>query len=361
MEIVGIIAAVAGIVGAAAAVIAVLPHSGKPQSPPVASDASSLTLEEIVVHNGPAEVTTAGEAARLAGGRQTLASSPTIDLTVLNRGTRRALVTGVRIRILDSAKLPVCYSQGGGPVPVSARYTITLPADPLPSQATIHRALHQQIPADDVDRFIFRFGARDVDQDADQLFALHVQLTVSGGGTIDAGRFVLALAGAFSPTGGAFPIGDAMPPGPQRDAWLALAPSWCYRQNLEAAQRLLGAPGRRSNEMAAIGPITPMAMWLRDRDATPPRAAATKLLDSDSNSDIRLALFAAEKTGDRAFVNRIHTAAASRLVEIGKAALDDGWLDGAIDAAQASLQIRETPEARTLLAQGRTRQKNQRH
>ena len=352
LEIVGV---AAGVVGAVAAVIAVVPYVTGHEAPAPPTDAAALSLAEVVVHNGPAAYTSGDDAASLAGGRQTLASSPAIDLTVINRGTRLALVTGVRIEILDSAELPVCFSQGGGPVPVSAHYTILLPAHPPSSQKVVRRALHQQIPANDVDRFIFRFGSRDVDQDEDQLFALRVRLTVSGGTSIDAGRFVLALPGSFVASAEEFPIVDLTSPS-ERAAWLALEPTWCYRRNLESAARVLAAPGRRSQQMAALGPVTALPAWLRDRTATPARKAAAELLSHAETADgALLAVYAAGKTGDSAFVQQTRTAAARRLIDLAKGALDTGWVAGAVDDAQASLQLRESSEARAVLAQARAR------
>jgi hypothetical protein len=279
-------------------------------------------------------------------------------LTVLNRGTRLALVTGIRVRILDSAALPVCYTQGGGPVAVSARYTIRLPSDPLRAERLIHRPLHQQIPADDVDRFVFRFAPLDMDQDKDQLFAIHLELTISGGKSIDVGRFVIGMPGAPAAVSTTFPVGADLSSQAWGDGPLALAPTWCFRHNLEATKRLLGAAGRRSPELSAIGPVTPASSWVRNRDATPPRAAALALVAPRNGADeMVLAAYAASKTGDAAFVKQIRAEAARHLLDMAKSALDDGWRGGAISNVRASLALEETPEARTVLAQALARKR----
>lgn len=356
--------AVAGLavaaIGSAAGVVAVLPHGEKASSATVktasGAPASALTIEEAVVHNTQAQYTSVGDDTPEDVGRQTPSSSPSIDVTVLNNGRRRVLVTGARFEILDWAELPICYTQGGGPVPLGARYTIPIPADPpTRSQRTFERALHRQVPAGDVDRFLFRFAPASRTLDVQQLVILRLKLQISGGGTLDAGKFLISLPDTLD--GSRFPVVDDLTRD-ERDGWLGLAPTWCFEQNLVAARRILASDARRSQEMQAVGPFTPAPSWVRDHDRTPARAAASKLVDQGyAPPDFRLAIYAAQQTGDPAFVARITDAAAQRMLEAAKKSLDLGEPQAAAENARASLAARDTPEGRAVLMQAQSREK----
>lgn len=354
-EMVGLVFTAVGTIAAVVGTIIALWPGSDGHAP--APGASALTVEEAVVHNGAARY-----AMDESKDRQTLASSPGIDVTVLNRGTRRALVTGARVEILDWAELPVCYTEPhtGGQIPYSARSTIHLPTNPpRPGRRTIERPLHQQIAAGDVDRFLLRFALDDRTFDVDQLVVLRLRLSVDGGGTLDAGKFLVSLPEVMGTYVERFPLDDQLA-GVRRKRWTGLSATWCYRHNLEVAKRLLGSDAERSQEMEAVGPLTPAAGWVRDRDRTPARQAVDELLRGYDPAGLRLAIYAAQQTGDRALVERTTVAAAQRMLHIAELHLDNGALAVATASARASLALRDTPRAQALLARAMARQRDDR-
>jgi hypothetical protein len=73
-----------------------------------------------------------------------------LDVTVHNLGRRRAVLTGVRMKIRDFLYLPECYT--AGTVEPSKPYPLTLPDNPT-SGAVMTIPLHEEVGADQVDRF----------------------------------------------------------------------------------------------------------------------------------------------------------------------------------------------------------------
>jgi hypothetical protein len=73
-----------------------------------------------------------------------------LDVTVHNLGRRRAVLTGVRMTMRDFLYLPDCYT--AGTVEPSRPYPVTLPDNP-PSGAVMTIPLHEEVGADQVDRF----------------------------------------------------------------------------------------------------------------------------------------------------------------------------------------------------------------
>jgi hypothetical protein len=74
-----------------------------------------------------------------------------LDITVHNLGDRLAVLTGVKLKILDFAYLRTCYTQGE--VGASKPYPVTLPDRPT-ADATVTIPLHEEVGRDEVDRFV---------------------------------------------------------------------------------------------------------------------------------------------------------------------------------------------------------------
>src|SRR5262249_34894652 len=111
VEIAGVLT---GIVLAVAAVVALTRDDGGAPAkrwPP----AGHVELDQALIRNGPAIYRTVG-----TEGVQTRASTPTLDLTLINHGSQRVLLLGARITILAYASFPICFSQGGGGGPLPA-------------------------------------------------------------------------------------------------------------------------------------------------------------------------------------------------------------------------------------------------
>lgn len=77
----------------------------------------------------------------------------TLDVTVHNLGNRLAVLTGIRLKILDFAYIRDCYTQGE--VDASKPYPVSLPDNP--SEGTVLTVpLHEEVGHDQVDRFVVR-------------------------------------------------------------------------------------------------------------------------------------------------------------------------------------------------------------
>jgi hypothetical protein len=342
------ILAVLGLVIAAAGLFAKGQVFGGDDAP---AHAPKLTLEEVVVRNGPSGFDTVG-----LHGEQTFASTPTVDLTVLNRGDARALVTGAEIHVLASTELPVCYSQGGGDVPASAPETIVLPFKPGAGEDVVFHDLHQQAGPDQADRFVFRFRPDPAGFGEDQLYALRVVLRVSGGASIDAGSFVLALPSMLDRWGDVLPEDQTFLEQAARQVAPAkrTAITWCYRRNVAEVRRLTAMAGRRSPEVASLSRVVPAANWPAFASPVGPRDAALEIIDDDV-SLIPEAVFAAQRTHDPAFVAEIRARGVQALLDDARKDLDDGQPELAVRRAQGAQQLGHTPEADDVLATARRR------
>ena len=350
-----VLGAVFGGIAALAAVAAFVPIGWLEGSD--ASDSSSrsegrLEVEQVVVRNGWPDYR---EDDAEAGGVQTLASAPTVALTLLNEGNHRVLLTEARVEIEDYASFHICYSQGGGPVPVSGRYAIRLPTAPLPSERTVQTSLQppQQLGPDEAARIELRFGT-DGGMDADHLYALRVKLRTSDDGEeIDVGRFVLAFPGVF-PGFGDLPAGfDTFSQKSIPDEKL-LGISWCYRRHIADLRRLLAHPGAGSPELAELRDVRPAAWWEERQIRMPAQLAAPQLLRA---GDPVLAVYAAKESGDAALVDRTRAAAADALVEQARDyAKADAWSLAVVPLKEA-LRIAPSDEAEELLAEA-TREAN---
>ncbi len=130
---------------------------------------------------------------------------PELTLPLRNKGTSRAILTDVEVKILDFFYAPACSY--GGDIPVSGKYDFRLPDKPA-AGATLHKTLHQQIDPDGADRFILRLEAPPVREgnlsgpDSLAIFLYRVQVTLKqddGRPAIDLGAFVIEGRNALWP------------------------------------------------------------------------------------------------------------------------------------------------------------------
>jgi hypothetical protein len=306
---------------------------------------SDLVIEHIAVLNGPAVYSDEGVA-----GRQTKASTPAIDVALANRGDRQGRLNEARIRILDYADLPNCFTQGGGPTPLST-YGVQLPSAPLPEERRFAIALRNHVDGDSADHLQLAFAPPRDDSGVEYLYRLRIALTVDSDKTLEVGTFLLALPGALSRYGAALPEDPTgfEPTAYNRQGVLALGPTWCFRRNLAAVRRLIRATGERADRVAALSSVRPSTGWLTNRDDAPPREAAVRLLEGTAAHDPLSAVFAASQTGDADFMSRIKREAADRLTRQAEADLKDDYPEGAALRARNALSLVEAGAARRIL------------
>lgn len=276
-----------------------------------------VELTRVVVGNGVATYNSFGYSTE-----QTPASTPQIDLTVHNRRADTVMLEKAIVRVEDSARFPQCIPpQGGGPVPVS-RYHVELPLPPTPHGLVEDYSILDRVPPGEDDRPLLLFGARRISTEEGLLYALRIHILTDHGERIDAGRFVLAVPAALQRYGLEFPEDAHM----LRDQAPMIFPkerlgiTWCFRRNLAALERLLGHPGRRSEDVTALAHMQLARDWPSYADPRPPRAAAEALLHTMREGP-ELAAFAASRTGDRRFAAQIRARSAALLLKQAEAEL----------------------------------------
>ncbi|HXR60046.1 MAG TPA: hypothetical protein VN732_01845 [Solirubrobacterales bacterium] len=310
-------------------------------------------VRQVVVFNGR-------ESARVAGGQllQTRASMPHLDLSVLNSGSDPVLLTKALVTVVDSVHLAVCEYGIGDQIPLTWNYAVELPVLPLPSQRTVSRPLHQEVPAGEVDRFklFFRLPPDGLD---DYVYALRVTLLADhGGAPLGAGRVVLGFPDAVAPNELVLPYGPE--PFDVSDADQRLMSTWCARRNMAELRRVLSRPGRRTAPMSDLARMRPAGWWRDFADRRPPKAAARALLRMPfyfTEAPV-LAVFAARQSGDPRFAAGVRRGAAAALLREAERSLRIGYAYAAWDAVVAARQavlFSPSTEARELLAQAESR------
>jgi hypothetical protein len=289
--------------------------------------------------------------------QQTKASMPHLDISVLNPDSDPALLTGAAITVLDSAHLALCEYGIGDAVSVSWKYAVELPVLPLRSETIVARALHQEVPPGEVDRFklFFRVPPSGLDS---YVYALRIALVADDGEEpADAGGVVIGLPDAILPGELVLPFGPR--PFDVTDAEDRLMSTWCARRNLAELRRVLRQPGRRSASMSALAELHPARWWQDFADPRPAKAAARALLRRpDLGEAPVLAMFAAERTDDPSFQSRVRRRAAAAMVEQARhwLRMEDSYAPrSALLAARHAIRILPSPEARKLLAQAEAR------
>lgn len=296
--------------------------------------------------NRPAEMTPGGFL-------QSRATTPQVDLTVRNTGDRAVLLTGARITVEDSAWLPVCIVPGAGPVPIAGRYPLRLPFLPRPGERVVEKTLHDEVPAGGVDRMKIYFQAPRFGEDAN-LYALRIELSTDSGELVDGGRFVLGVPDGPYRNGEILPEDDYLLE--HGDIYGSHAASvWCYRHNLSEMRRVLARPGRRSTEIEGLDRFRPAGAWAGFSSGSAARDAVPELLaDRDHIYAPMVAVYAAERTGDRGLIASTRRQAASQLIQGAEQALSPIGLGPmfALVQAHAALSLTSSAAAEALIARG---------
>jgi hypothetical protein len=289
---------------------------------------------------------------------QSRATAPQVDLTVRNTGKHAVLLTKARIRVEDSAWLPVCIVPGAGPVPIAGRYSLPLPFLPRPGERTVDKTLHDEVPAGGVDRLKIYFQAPKAGED-DSVYALHVELdTDEGRDPIDAGRFVLGVPGPVTRNGELLPEDNyllstgGIDPNPS-------ASVWCFRHNLSELRRVLARPGRRTPETAALSHLRTASYWRRYSSGLPARAAVEALLSDPSIPyGPTVAVYAAGRTGDAKLTEQTRKRAAEILLQRAQRSLGPAgsWPMLAIEEAHSSLNLDPSATAREVLSRAESQE-----
>ena len=287
---------------------------------------------------------------------QTRGSTPQLDITVRNTGKRPTLLTGVKVRIVDSGRLAVCEYHSGDAVAASRKYAVELPVLPLRSENVVVHPLHQEIGAGDVDRFKILFRVPDNGQD-NYVYALSVALVAeSSDKAVGVGRFVLGVPETVNRGGRILPEGPS--PFGVLDDRERLMSTWCARRNLSVLRRLLRQPGKRSSSMAALAEFQPAAWWREFADRRPPQAAVEPLFHESVGEGPILAVFAAEQTGDRQLEMEARRRAAAALVHDADHSLALGypWAAwGAVMDARYAMRFWPSAEAKKMLLRAESR------
>jgi hypothetical protein len=285
---------------------------------------------------------------------------PTVEIALLNRGSRRVLVTEAQISIVSYAELNACVGVAAeGPLRVSAAYDVAMPVRPLPRERALRVPVDQQIGPDGADRFGLTFAAREPSEEREDLYAIDVRLqTTDSPNVVDVGRSVIAVPGALGPRSRAgvyLPFDDQTLTG-FASPKLALDATWCYRQNLASATKVLGTRGSRSRELSETNYLTPAPGWARLRDRTPPRPAAMQLAGYPA-----LAVFAASQTRDRSLIATIRARSAHSLLTNARTELSQSaqptsaQIAEAIENLKASIEAQDSSDAQSLLADAQSR------
>jgi hypothetical protein len=310
----------------------------------LSKETGAVEVRQVIVANGLVG-TKVGDDGRLL---QTKASTPQLDISVLNSSADSVRLTEARITIVDSVYLPICEYGIGDVTPVSWRYAVELPALPLRSERVISRPLHQEIPPGEVDRFklLFRAPASGLD---DFAYALRIALvTDDRSAPVDAGAVVIGLPDAVLPGELVLPYGPRPFDGDRKKRLMS---TWCARRNMTELRRVLQRPGRRSSSMSTLAELRPANWWQDFADRRPPKAAARALLmEPDFSEEPVLAVFAAERTGDPAFEAWVRERAAAELtLQIERwLRLGAAW-SAVLDARQLN-RFSPSREGRELLA-----------
>jgi hypothetical protein len=304
----------------------------------------NLELAEITVSNPRPEYATAG---RDIG--QKPATEPTVVATVRNRGEDTAWIDEARVTVLQGVRLEECARQGagGGDVPHSKAYGVTLPEFPGTERRFVLRDLHVEVQPGHGVRPLLRFqknafGATD-------LYAINVRYVVDPGNhVLNAGRFVIGIPGPVERSGLVLPENETILTG-QAPIRGDLLTSWCFRHNLAGVRRVIAQPGHRSADIAALTHLRPAPAWRRIANHSPPREAVEELLSSEVPDAVLYALDAAEQTKNPGYEDAVRKRAISVLARRGVKELDDNGF-AAVAYAERLLSLGRTPSAKDLFS-----------
>ncbi|HVD37311.1 MAG TPA: hypothetical protein VNC15_00595, partial [Solirubrobacterales bacterium] len=168
------------------------------------------------------------------------------------------VISSARIEILRVLPIPICFTQGG--LGVSEEYGVQLPPDAAPGK-TIEVPLHQQVAANEADRFRIDLGVQKSEESQDfggpYLFEVGVAIVHDGRkqplamGTalisvprVPSGSEFFLEEGDFQKVTETFLIS-----GPLREFWAG--PLNCWRNNARKARLALKSQATRSPELEA--------------------------------------------------------------------------------------------------------------
>lgn len=208
---------------------------------------------------------------------------PRLEILLHNTGGQRTVLSRAKIEIRRVGSLRQCVSQGD--LPLSTTYAATLPADAAPGDV-VEAPLHQQLGADEADRFAIALGVRAAPGSSrytsrgreslpgPYLFELAVSLVSDEGGRpLDVGRALVSVP--FAPDAPVFywdraskgrlvqydraqektaeELGQQAPP------WPPPYTSKCWFSNTRILRSMFSSHAKRSPTLEAVGTsiITP--------------------------------------------------------------------------------------------------------
>jgi hypothetical protein len=183
-----------------------------------------------------------------------------LEITLHNTGGRLTVVDQARITIRRVYELPLCFTQGD--LPVSNTYPVMLSATARPGDV-VTVPLHQQLGADEADRFGISFGVEGEDGESlpgVYLFEIDVSLqSDSPGSPLAVSRALVSLPETPFPPhyywieGTAEELNqDYSAAGtPVREAWAGPMP--CWRSNTATIGSALAGPAVHSRELEEVG------------------------------------------------------------------------------------------------------------
>jgi hypothetical protein len=305
-----------------------------------------LEIAEITVSNPPAAYSSPG----VAELRQDPATEPTIAATVRNRGDDTAWIEEARIAVIDGARLSICLNQGGGDVPQSKRYRITLPELPEGERRVVRRDLHVEVQPGHGTRPVLSFQ-KDF-PGTTNLYAIRIQLVVDPGQRMmDMGRFVIGVPEPVSRSGQILPesdeilLSEAAAPG-------EASSTWCFRHNLEGMRRVIAEPGRRSDYIEALAQMQLAPAWDTYADNRPAEVMVEDLLGNDDSEAAMYAIDAAGQTGDPRYEEAVRRKAIALLLRRAWEELYD-YPAGAVEDAERVLSLEPSSAAAHLLSQAK--------
>lgn len=182
-----------------------------------------------------------------------------LEVILHNTGGRLAVVNRAQVTILKVQALPLCFTQGD--LPVSNTYGVLLSASAQPGDV-VTIPLHQQLRADEADRFGISLGVESGDGKSLQgvyLFEIEVSLqSDEPEGSLNVGRVLVALPDAliapvyYLAEGSAEMLNQYYNADgePAREAWAGPMP--CWRSNAAVLRRILAGPAIRSHELEEV-------------------------------------------------------------------------------------------------------------
>lgn len=302
-----------------------------------------------------AEVTVSNPRRVFTGAGQTPETEPTVTATVRNAGEGTAWVDEARITLFDGTRIPVCFTQGGGPdVPHSKPYRVTLPEFPSADKRVIRRPLHVEVQPGHGVRPLLRF--QKLLSSTTDLYAIDVKYVVDPGKEVlDAGRFVIGVPAPPDRGGYVLPESEAALTAEEfRQAGTDVSPltSWCLQHNLAGVQRLAAEPGRRSAEIAALSHLQPAPAWQEIKDNESPREAVETLLGDEGLDSPMYAVEAAAETDNPAYEERVRKRAIVTLIERAEENLGEAAALS-VGAAERALSLGPDGEVSDLLAKAK--------